>query len=264
MDTPHMFPEKQIGLPTLNAVDHLDPVAYLHRENCAMHHSRLLLVRSGHFTMNMANAQYELSGGDLMFTPAELPYAYTTGKDARLSNLYFYLPETFAPDEFSMPFALSGDTESESLFFRIGQAHLEQRVGYVFEEQLLLSELLLRLLRRRRAVSTESIGATDRILGYITAHCEEHLDTAALCRTLHYSESHLNRLVMRATGMALHTYILNTKVCRATELLVSTDKSIAEIAQQLAFYDSSHFASVFRRYIGLPPTAYRKKHGTLS
>ena len=103
MDTPHMFPEKQIGLPTLNAVDHLDPVAYLHRENCAMHHSRLLLVRSGHFTMNMANAQYELAGGDLMFTPAELPYAYTTGKDARLSNLYFYLPETFAPDNFRCP-----------------------------------------------------------------------------------------------------------------------------------------------------------------
>src|SRR5580704_10382563 len=50
-------------------------------------------------------------------------------------------------------------------------------------------------------------------------------------------------------------------VARARELLEGGNASQKQIAQSLGYKDVASFARVFRKTVGLPPGAYRKKFG---
>ena len=109
----------------------------------------------------------------------------------------------------------------------------------------------------RPVAVTDSMAAAE-ILSYIRNHCGEKLDRERLGAVFHYHPAHLNRLVRRYTGMTTHRYILYVRVRRAEYLLSTTDMPVTEIAHQLMFYDSSHFAAVFQRETGMPPGEYRR------
>ena len=53
--------------------------------------------------------------------------------------------------------------------------------------------------------------------------------------------------------------ILDYRLNRAKELLATTDRPIAEIADLAAFPSVSNFCYRFAERCGLPPTEYRKK-----
>lgn len=69
--------------------------------------------------------------------------------------------------------------------------------------------------------------------------------------------NYINRLIRRATGMSLHQYIIKTRMQKAKELLAFSTLSIAEIAQSLCFYDSSHFSATFQKHTGVTPSFFR-------
>lgn len=59
-------------------------------------------------------------------------------------------------------------------------------------------------------------------------------------------------------GIPPHQYVMNARIQRAKDLLAGGSASIVEIALQCGFYSQSHFATAFRRTVGVPPTAYRR------
>jgi len=58
-------------------------------------------------------------------------------------------------------------------------------------------------------------------------------------------------------GMPLHRYVLTRKIHVATRRLLD-DVRVTELSQELGFASHAHFSTVFRHYIGLTPSQFRK------
>ena len=73
-----------------------------------------------------------------------------------------------------------------------------------------------------------------------------------------YNPNYLNRLVLGITGMSLHQYVLQRRLTRAAELLITTQLPVSEIAVNLGFHSASHFSGFFKKATGTTPAQYRK------
>ncbi|QXQ05354.1 AraC family transcriptional regulator [Sphingosinicellaceae bacterium] len=71
------------------------------------------------------------------------------------------------------------------------------------------------------------------------------------------SVKHFARAFQRSTAAPPHRWLMQRRIERAQSLLLSTSDPIAAIALECGFTDQSHFTTVFRRIVGVPPGAWR-------
>jgi len=69
---------------------------------------------------------------------------------------------------------------------------------------------------------------------------------------------YLTRAFRRCFGCSPGEYVRHHRIERACEELATTDRSIAEIALGAGFASPSHFATAFRRAVGVSPRDYRE------
>lgn len=70
--------------------------------------------------------------------------------------------------------------------------------------------------------------------------------------------SYFRKMFKKYTGVSPAQYHLQLRIIRAKELLVSTDKTISEIAFQLGFQNIYHFSMLFKKKVGVNPSEFRK------
>jgi AraC family transcriptional regulator len=99
-----------------------------------------------------------------------------------------------------------------------------------------------------------------KVRSYIEAHLDEAIVVADLAAAVHMRPFHFARMFKKATGEAPHLHVTGRRVQKARELLLTGDRPLAEIAARVGFRTQGHFTSVFRRYTGLPPRAFRAKY----
>ena len=75
------------------------------------------------------------------------------------------------------------------------------------------------------------------------------------------SASRLQQLFTLAVGAPPRKFLLQTRIRRARGMLESTDTPITEMAIELGFSSSQHFAVAFRRLTGESPTDFRRRRG---
>jgi AraC family transcriptional regulator len=78
------------------------------------------------------------------------------------------------------------------------------------------------------------------------------------------SPSHLKLQFKRATGMAVHEYVIRRRVERARTLLAESDMPIGLVALEAGFAHQSHLARAMRRVLGVTPGVFRKSQGARS
>ena len=79
-----------------------------------------------------------------------------------------------------------------------------------------------------------------------------------LADAVRMSRSHFSRVFNDSVGEPPARYLRRYRVKRAHEMMLSTGKSLSEIALNCGFYDQSHFTRIFRRMVGVAPAAWRR------
>lgn len=92
---------------------------------------------------------------------------------------------------------------------------------------------------------------------YIRLHIEENLDLARLAGHFHYTIYYFSRKFKAECGISIMDYIKQQKTERAKLLLRTTQLTIKEISEQLSFESVNTFCAVFRKCVGMSPTAFR-------
>jgi AraC-like DNA-binding protein len=77
----------------------------------------------------------------------------------------------------------------------------------------------------------------------------------ALAQELTLSVEHASRLFTRQVGVSLRTYSLSSKIRHAARYM-GRGQPLTDVAQMAGFVDSSHFAKVWTRCYGRPPSAF--------
>jgi AraC-like DNA-binding protein len=95
------------------------------------------------------------------------------------------------------------------------------------------------------------------VLQHIHQHIDSPLSNADLASIAHSSESRFIRRFREVTGQTPARYVQDRRLRQAAELLVSTDRSIDEIAERCGFANRYYFTRVFATRMGVPPARYR-------
>lgn len=95
---------------------------------------------------------------------------------------------------------------------------------------------------------------------YITQNLTEFdaLSIKELAKRVGYTEYYFSHKFKKETGYSVNDFILNEKIAQAKILLTSTNQSIQDISETLAFSNRSYFYSCFQKKVGMSPTEYRK------
>lgn len=103
-------------------------------------------------------------------------------------------------------------------------------------------------------------GRFSKVIDHIHKHYAEELELAGLARQACVSQSQLERRFRRLLGTSPGEYVLRVRVSASRTLLETTDRTLADIALAVGFYDHSHFTRTFRRMMSCSPKAYRLLH----
>jgi AraC family transcriptional regulator, regulatory protein of adaptative response / methylphosphotriester-DNA alkyltransferase methyltransferase len=95
------------------------------------------------------------------------------------------------------------------------------------------------------------------LIQYIDEHYQEKITLATLAEVGHSSPFHLQRIFKKINGMTPTEYIQNVRVNKAKDILVTTNKSVAEIAADVGILNTPYFITVFKKLTGHPPAEYR-------
>jgi AraC family transcriptional regulator of adaptative response / methylphosphotriester-DNA alkyltransferase methyltransferase len=102
----------------------------------------------------------------------------------------------------------------------------------------------------------------DEWVGLVTTYIEhyysEKLTLQHLADISHGSPYHLHRIFKKVQGVTPVEYIQRIRIAKAEELLVSTDKSIADVGKEVGIPGAPYFITLFKKRTGLTPEAYRQ------
>lgn len=110
--------------------------------------------------------------------------------------------------------------------------------------------------------SEEAAGETpvEQAIQYIRAHIGETITLEELASSVCLSVSYFAHLFKKRTGFAPVEYIINSRIERAKVLLVRTNQSISEIAEEVGYASSGSLINLFTRRVGVSPRRYRMMH----
>ena len=144
-----------------------------------------------------------------------------------------------------------------ALFQRIEHELLQKQMAYEAVVDLLMGQLLVLVCRTHSRIRSASEGV-DYVKTYIKENYARRLDFHILANQVGYSYDRLRHIFKERVGVSPSRYLLNVRIRRAKELLVSTNHSIEYVAKATGFGGASRFVEVFRLEIGQTPGGYRK------
>lgn len=100
---------------------------------------------------------------------------------------------------------------------------------------------------------------SDKILKYIRENYAA-VSIEDVSRAFGYSEQHIRRIILGATGMNFQTYLQSVRMGKSEQLLTGTLLPIKEIAEIIGLGSSEYFSRWFKFQHGESPVEYRKNH----
>ena len=94
---------------------------------------------------------------------------------------------------------------------------------------------------------------------YLNKNASQQIVRWKLADTVHVSEDYLTRIFHKEIGLSLWEYLNRYRIYIATEMLLETNDTIYEIAENSGFQDQAYFCRVFKKIYGIPPGKIRSK-----
>lgn len=101
-------------------------------------------------------------------------------------------------------------------------------------------------------------GVFVRAREFMAANYAETLTQEAVAREVALSPSYFAHLFKKEAGKSFLKYLTDLRLTAARQLLLTSTRSITEIAQAVGYNDSNYFSTVFRNSEGVSPSEYRR------
>lgn len=140
----------------------------------------------------------------------------------------------------------------------------EEAFGYEMRLQAMLTEIWLELAAQvrpsRQAVPRSAADEKmKRMMVYINTHYAEELTARAIAAAGYCSERECYRTFQSCLHMTPAEYLRTVRLQTACKLLMTTERSVTDIAESCGLGSASYFGRLLRREVGLSPSGYRAK-----
>ena len=147
-----------------------------------------------------------------------------------------------------------------NIFDKICKCHVSERKENELLQQSLFLELVYAIqspLQGNR--KKEGNKAVEKAIAYIKNNLTADLTLESLANEVKFAPSYFHKLFKAYTGKPLHRYIEDLRIEQATNLLITTEMTLTQIAYECGFSSQSYFSYAFKRHTSMTPRAYARK-----
>ena len=132
---------------------------------------------------------------------------------------------------------------------------------YASAEQMFqeLAQNVISLMKSASAAPDEADSFL-QLLEYVREHYGEKLSIKLLADRFYMNPTYLCELFRRKTGHTFNEYLTSLRMHCAADLIREGGKSLLEIADQIGYNDYFYFSKAFKKYYGISPSSFAKKH----
>ncbi len=181
-----------------------------------------------------------------------------------IDNLHFQ----FTGNDYAA-FGVHNFTKERESFLPILQMMLEEARFHQTSSDVICQHLLDILLLKLPRITGHTLtpysaknipGECETLKNYLDTHFQDNVSLDTLADISHLNKYYLSHIFTKAFGISPIMYLLERRILNSKSLLKSTDFSITQIAHTTGFSSANYFSQSFKRYTGMTPAMYRKKH----
>lgn len=239
-----------------------------------VHKGDLIIVNYGtqHTFIPIESDGEKFSTYDLLFT-TELFEITEIGKldfSALASSYLFYstFPENTTVNN-SLNLIRSDSKDFCDILGKIYTEYTQRKSGFMSMIRAYLIELITLIFREidQKTISditNEQRDVVNKAIDYMKHNYNTRINLDSLVSDIFLSKDYFRQLFKKTTGMSVTDFIQQTRVEEACRLLLTTDRTIFDIAGNCGFTDIKFFYKTFKKITGKTPGELRKeKEGNL-
>lgn len=252
---------------------------------CDLHiHSEfeLLKMLDGHTEFYIYGKEYKLESGDVIFVNSRVPHSTAIHKDSAAFFIQFHTNIHPDDNEIRMSKYLSrfiNVANADVVVFKCGTdinrsisdcldiirtEYTKKENSYDIFIKGYIYNILATLYRNGIIVHPESFFETGSVkkvlpvLEYIDENYSSQLTLSQMSELINVNEFYFCRLFKKTFNIPAVQYLNFVRVCKAEKLLLSTDKTVSEVAFETGFSSVSYFTRIFKKYKYCTPGEYKK------
>jgi AraC-like DNA-binding protein len=110
-----------------------------------------------------------------------------------------------------------------------------------------------------KGASSNNIPVIEKTLKYINGHLTEDLSLEALASLNTISAIHFHNIFKKTMGITLRKYVEEKRLEKAMNMIITTNRTLTEIAFECGFSSQSYFSYAFKRKMHCTPREYMQK-----
>lgn len=181
----------------------------------------------------------------LHFVPESLPLGFLLSHIMRVHLCGSRALDYWRPTCRELPRLFDGG--SRALFYRV-QAMLMDMVAEAFEACDL-----------GRVVADPTFERLKPAIAFMEQHLFENPKLAEIAKVVHLAPNYFHRRFTNTFHVTPFGYMLERRINLGRQLLLSTDLTLARIAERCGFYSEFHFSKLFKKRCGLSPKQFRRR-----
>ena len=99
------------------------------------------------------------------------------------------------------------------------------------------------------------------VLHYCATNFADDITLDDVANALHISKFHISHLMNEKLGLSFVTYLNHLRIINACDLLEDTDKTMAQISEDVGFGSIRSFNRAFQSTMNISPSQYRSRNG---
>ena len=240
-----------------------------------------LYVERGSITCFVGTEQFILPQGCGLFVNSGVLHRYQAEESVSVPNIVFS-PELLGAKsgriyrKYINPIVESAlacillspsvDWQREILQRLLHIFHLQERENAEMQTVAFLLELWRGLFVHAKAKCEQETGDKGRraqlqvMMQFIHANYNRQITLKEIADSVHISESGALQLFRQGIHLSPVAYLIQYRLKRAADLLVNTNKTVANIAYETGFSDAGYFCRTFRKFFQQTAMEYRKRH----
>ena len=243
----------------------------------------IVYVLEGTLDASVHAQRFECSTGDILIIPPQKIHGFFQHKNlpCHYINIVFSLSLLEQPDsdffkkfmspyqneQISLPYFHKKETLFNTKILESVISLFNNRHEAVSKPFLVKSELFKIFHYLQEIVSDSDVKLNNSelyanklipVFKYVSENYMNSISVADAAKLVNFSESHFMNIFKRIAGTSFTNYVKMIRLENARVMLLSSDKSVQQIADECGFEDISYFIRSFKKYINLSPLKYKK------
>ncbi|WP_308634576.1 helix-turn-helix domain-containing protein [Paenibacillus silvisoli] len=233
--------------------------------------NKLYFIVEGEGWLKVDGQEMHPAPGELCLMPAftQQSYSVLPGKRPFLKYWCHFTASIGPFDLFQwigvpLQITIADQEEMTALFKLLVSLRASSSIVSRLREKSVMLEIIARYLEHVPITilqhRSEELKRIQFIQEYIDSHMAESVRVEDMAKAAHLHPNYFIAYFKKHFGVPPLKYVSRKRVDKAKILLATTTSSIKEIADQIGFKETNHFAKFFRKETGQSPTEYRAQN----